>query len=94
VAQSLLSRFGPGIIQAFNGAMLVLGAGLALATQSYDLLVILLVVAPFIFSRAARERIPLPPLSIAQSLLLAAAYGGTFLFYATILRSLFGSPAG
>ena len=90
VAQSLLSRFGPGVARTFHAFALAAGAAFALWSASFGLLLVLALIAPSIFSSASAERWKLPSLTLSQWALLAAGYAGTLLFYAVVAARLSG----
>ena len=85
VVQALLSRFGARVTSAFQRLTLIAGIALALAIRSYTLAILLMMLAPAIFSKRNANRISLPPLTPLSWTLLAAAYVACFVFYTGIV---------
>ncbi|MBK9080517.1 MAG: hypothetical protein IPL91_16145 [Hyphomicrobium sp.] len=94
IAQSLLSRQSAAVTTGFNGLTLCAGLSLAIISGAYDLLLILLLIAPFIFSKSAQAHMKLPPLTPPQLAILSIAYAATFAFYAAVIWSFFSGPPG
>lgn len=88
IAQSLLSRQSASVAVGFNSLTICAGLSFAIFLGAYDLLLILLLIIPFIFSKSAQAHLRLPPLSGPQLALLAIAYVATFIFYAATVWSL------
>ncbi len=87
IAQSLLSRVSPRFVTGFNGLTLLAGAGLAVAISAYDLLVVLLLIAPLILSKRMRNAPRLEALTGQQLFWLGIGYAATIAFYAAILAA-------
>ncbi|HMN36800.1 MAG TPA: site-2 protease family protein [Hyphomicrobium sp.] len=88
VAQAMLSRFGANAARIFNAVALVAGAAIAMATRSYLLLLVLLLVAPSIGAERGSKTQQLPALTGVQWLLLAIAYAAALIFYADAILQL------
>ncbi|MGL4395724.1 MAG: metalloprotease [Hyphomicrobium sp.] len=84
IAQSLLSRLPPVAGTVFHAFASLLGIALALYIESYILLVMLLLLAPFLFNRKTADQMRLPALSNAQWALLSVASVAVFTFYAAV----------
>ena len=88
VVQSLLSRFGAGVTTGFQRLGLIAGLVLALAIHSYALTIILLLIAPSVFSNQASVRPRLEPLTRLSLAALASAYIASFIFYAGVAAEI------
>ncbi len=85
VVQSLLSRFGPGVTAAFHRVALFAGLALAMAIQSYTLAILMILIAPSIFSKQSANRTQLAPLTTFSWVLLATGYIASFVFYGGVI---------
>ena len=93
IAQSLLSRQSAAVTVGFNSLTVCAGLSFAILMGAYDLLLILLLIVPFIFSKSAQQHLRLPPLTAPQLALLGIGYAATIAFYAAVVWSMFsGSP--
>lgn len=93
IAQSLLSRQSAAVTVGFNSLTVCAGLSFAILMGAYDLLLILLLIVPFIFSKSAQQHLRLPPLTAPQLALLSIGYAATLAFYAAVVWSIFnGSP--
>lgn len=94
IAQSLLSRTRPEFIFAFNALTLLAGAALAVSIGAYDLLIILFLISPLIFSSKMRAQLSLLPATTSELVWLAVGYAGSILFYAAAIAALAPSTSG
>jgi Zn-dependent protease len=89
IAQSLLSRFGGGVMHGFRILTGFAGISLALWIGDFVLLALLLLLTPAMMKQTD-PAYRLPELTTTEFALLATAYAATIIFYGTVISKLWG----